>query len=226
MTRPLLVIRPEPGNAVTLAKARALGVDAVGLPLQRVEAVEWNIPQGAFDGLLLGSANVLRLGGAKLDALLDLPVFAVGEHTAQAARERGFTVAATGRGGLHQLLDALPDDQPRHLLRLGGEERVPLFPGKGTEITDCTVYRLVDCDVPPEHLALLENPLCVALHSASAARNFLRICRDLVLEPRNIRIAALGPRIAEAAGQGWDRCEAAPTPDDTALLALAVRLCQ
>ena len=86
----------------------------------------WDAPSPTdFDGILVGSANVFRHGGKKLDKLTKLPVHAVGEATADAARAAGFLVGRTGRGGLQNLLDEL-DGRELHLLRLAGEDRVTL----------------------------------------------------------------------------------------------------
>ena len=123
---PLVVIRPEPGCSATVDMARSLGLETVGQPLFVIEPRSWQAPVAAqFDALLIGSANVLRHGGRGLAGLKALPVHAVGESTAQAARALGFSVASTGSGGLQAVLDSLPAGH-RRLLRLTGDERVPL----------------------------------------------------------------------------------------------------
>ena len=96
MTR-VLVLRPEPGASATVDRARAMGLDAVATPLFEVEPLDWDVPEASgFDGVLLTSANALRHGGDGLQALRGLKAYAVGDATAQAAREAGFDVAATG----------------------------------------------------------------------------------------------------------------------------------
>src|SRR5436853_459962 len=100
MTR-VLVLRPEPGATATLAKARAQGLEAVAVPLFNVERVAWELPDASsFDGLLLTSANAVRCGGEKLQELRGLKVYAVGEATAEAARDAGFDIDATGDAGV------------------------------------------------------------------------------------------------------------------------------
>ena len=64
-------------------------------------------------------------GGKQLAGLTKLPVHAVGDTTADAARRAGFLVGRTGRGGLQNLLDDLAN-RKLHLLRLAGEDRVTL----------------------------------------------------------------------------------------------------
>ena len=64
MTRPIAVLRPEPGNAATADRIAALGLAAIRLPLFEVRALDWAPPDPAgFDALLLTSANAPRLAG-------------------------------------------------------------------------------------------------------------------------------------------------------------------
>lgn len=226
MTCPLIVIRPEPGNAETVARARGAGLDAVAMPLQAVEAVEWDMPDGHFDALLAGSANAFRHGGNKLAALRALPVHAVGAHTAQAAMAAGFVVATTGEGRLQEVVDRLAGAAPVRLLRLGGAERTPLSEPAAASIVERVAYRLIDRDFTPTQRMQFAKPCCVALHSASAARNLRRNCKQFAVDPNCISVIALAPRIARAAGLGWARIEVSPVPDDAALLALGKALCQ
>jgi len=65
----------------------------------------------------------------------------------------------------------------------------------------------------------------VLLHSAVAARHFGAECDRLAIVRKSIGIAALGPRIAAAAGEGWDRVRSASEPREAALLALAREMC-
>ena len=59
--RRVLVLRPEPGAAATVKRARARGLDAVAIPLFEIEPLAWEAPPaGGFDGLLLTSANAVR----------------------------------------------------------------------------------------------------------------------------------------------------------------------
>jgi uroporphyrinogen-III synthase len=223
---PLVVIRPEPGCSASTAAARAARMEAHGFPLFEVAPKSWEAlaPDG-FDALLVGSANVFRHGGPGLRALTALPVLAVGETTAEAARTAGFTVAATGSGGLQRLLDALPKDY-RRVLRLAGDERIPLSIPKRLILEERVVYASHPVPFPPELAALLRSPAIVAVHSAEAARHLAAQCVSHAIRRAPLRLAALSPRIAVAAGDGWGEVAAASLPDDKALLALARQMCQ
>jgi uroporphyrinogen-III synthase len=71
----------------------------------------------------------------------------------------------------------------------------------------------------------LRGGALVLLHSAAAARHLGAEC-DRRRVPRSaIAVAALGPRIAQAAGAGWRDCRAAEEPRDVPLLALARDMC-
>lgn len=223
---PLIVIRPEPGNAATVAAARAAGIETHGYPLFAVTPRPWDVPLRAnYDALLIGSANALRHGGAGLAALRDLPVYAVGETTAQAARAVGMAVARTGNGGLQAVLGQLAP-QHRRLLRLAGEERLALTLPAGVRMDERVVYASEPQPLPAALAQLLRAPAIVALHSAEAAHHLAAQCVLHGIRRAPLRIAALGPRIAHAAGDGWGEVAVAATPSDHALLALARQMCQ
>lgn len=223
---PLVVIRPEPGCSASLAAARAVRLEAHGFPLFEVVAKSWEAPPpGQFEAILGGSGNAFRHGGKGLAALRGLPVYAVGETTASAAREAGFTVAATGNGGMQALLGSL-DPAHRKLLRLAGDERVPLTLPRGTTMDERVVYASVPRPMPPEMIALLRAPAMIALHSAEAARHMAAQCVTHGIRRSLLRLIALSPRIAGAAGDGWGELATATMPNDKALLALALQMCQ
>ena len=216
----LLVLRPEPGASLTVERARRRGLDASAIPLFEVEPVEWTkLDAASFDGLLLTSANALRLGGDKLIGLRSLPVHAVGETTATAAREAGFAVVSKGDAGVDALLGSTAPDL--RLLHLCGEERRP--PGDAPQpITPIAVYRAV----PRTGVDLAPADGSVTLiHSPRAAERFAQLIDSAGFDRSLIAIAAISPAAAEAAGHGWASVESAESPNDEALLALAERLC-
>jgi uroporphyrinogen-III synthase len=223
---PLIVIRPQPGCDATVAMARELGLDAQGFPLFAVRPLAWEAPpRESFDALLIGSANALRHGGEALAGWRGAPVYAVGDTSAEAARAVGFHVVAAGEGGLQALLGAVRPDH-RRLLRLAGRERVQLAPPANVTIAERIVYASEALPIPAELQKLLLQPSVVLLHSAEAARHFAGECDARSIPRRAIALAALGPRIAAAAGQDWASVAAAAKPGDHALLELAREMCQ
>lgn len=222
----VFAIRPEPGLSKTIAAGAARALPISGIPLSRIVPCGWTLPDlEAFDGVLAGSANAFRHGGDKLSALTHLPVLAVGQATAEAAKDAGFRVAQVGSGGLQQVLDDVAGDYS-HLLRLSGEEHVPLNPPEATQITDRIVYRVGPVDLPGERVQEIERGALVLLHSASAARHFASECNRLGVHRENVSLCALGPRVLEPAGEGWHEARAAANPNENDLLALAIEMCQ
>lgn len=212
----LLVLRPEPGASATVAKAREHGLDAVAVPLFEIEPIAWEAPAaGNFDGLLLTSANAVRHAGDKLTRYRGLQAYAVGEATAEAARNAGFGIASVGHSGVDRLLSSI--DSELKLLHLCGADR--RVPGNAVQqITAVSVYRAKPIAEP----GFGELAGMIALVHSPRAANRLA---ELVEDRSGVRIAAISPAAAEAAGDGWACTEAAPEPTDEALLALAARLC-
>lgn len=227
MSRKLFVFRPEPGLSVTLETAASLGLDALGCPLFEIAPVEWAAPSSDnFDGLLAGSSNAFRHAGPQLDRLVKLPVYAVGEATAESAREKGFIVSRTGQGGLQSLLDGLVGREMR-FLRLAGEAGIELLSPEGVRIDTCVVYRTVPLEITPDiGKAMRKDGGVALLHSGEAATRLLESCKRLGIDRSVITIAALGPRIAALAGEGWESVHVSDQPRDAELLAMAQALCQ
>ncbi|QDH34346.1 uroporphyrinogen-III synthase [Porphyrobacter sp. YT40] len=220
----LLALRPEPGLSATLGKTRALGLPITGHALSAIRPVSWQCPEPAtIDALLIGSANAILHAGPDLARLAAKPVHAVGEATAEAVRAAGLSVAMTGSGGLQGVLDHIP--APCHLLRIAGEEHVPLTPPPGVTFETVIAYRSEPQPLDPVAALLAAGEALVLLHSAAMARHFAAECDRLGLDRARIALAALGPRIAAAAGEGWAAIHIAARPDEAALLQLAFDLC-
>lgn len=222
---PVIVIRPQPGCDATVETARALGLDARGFPLFKVVAVEWDPPApNSFDAIVLGSANAPRHAGPALAAYAGKPAYAVGAVTAEVARQAGLKVVATGVGGLKAVLNELAPEH-RRLLRLAGRERTMLIPPPPVSMQERVVYASKPLPLPDELRALLSAPALVLLHSAEAAHRFVALCDAHHVDRSNVALAALGPRVARAAGSGWAALLSAQAPNDAAMLALAQEMC-
>jgi uroporphyrinogen-III synthase len=226
MSATLFVFRPEPGWSATINAARGLGLHVAGQPLSRIEPVAWIAPDpSGFDAILAGSANVFRHGGEGLARLTELAVFAVGETTAAAAREAGFTVERVGIGALQTLLDAMPAGE-RALLRLCGERRVPLAAPAAASISERVVYRAVDLPIGKEAEWRLREGGVVLLHSGETARHFAAECSRLEIDRAMLTLVLIGPRLREPVGDEWRGVHIAKSPDERALLASVEILCK
>jgi len=224
MSGPVIAIRPEPGCTATVERGAQTGLPVDPWPLFEVDPLGWEPPPAErIDALLLGSANAVRCAGPGLEAFRDKPAYAVGAVTAAAAEAAGLKVVATGRRGLQPLLETVR--APRTLLRLAGEEHVPLRPGLGVVIETRNVYRSLARPMPGPLAERLRGGGLVLLHSAAAARHFAAECDRHAVPRAVVALAALGPRIAQAAGEGWRVLRSASEPREPALLALARDMC-
>jgi uroporphyrinogen-III synthase len=213
--RKLLLLRPEPGLSASAERARAMGLEVIACPLFCVEPVEWAVLDPAdYDALLLTSANAVRCGGASLAALTALPVHAVGEATAAAAREVGFHVETIGTGSAADLLASLPGSI--NLLHLAGEDWTAAAGRQ--QIDTRIVYRSAPIEMPG--LPPLDG-MVAAVHSPRAGARLDELADSRV----DTAVAAISAAAAEACGRGWERIEVAERPDDPSLLALAAMLC-
>ncbi len=219
MTSALLVLRPEPGASATARSARAMGLDAIVAPLFTFRPLDWHLPERTPEAVLLTSANAARVGGPALALLLSLPLYAVGEATAAAARAVGFTRIVTGEGGVEEIVARAADDGIGHLLHLAGREhRIPA--DMPLTIERRLVYAADPVDTLPEPAARALPDAVALLHSPRAAALFATL-----VEPGAVRIATISPATRDAAGAGWRAAAVAAQPSDASLLAAAAKLC-
>ena len=219
MSRAIAVLRPEPGNAATVAAIEALGLTAIRLPLFEVHAIDWTPPDVTrFDALLLTSANAPRHAGPGLAGLRRLPVHAVGDATAAAARDAGLEVVAVGGRDGAALVAAAAASGVRRGLLLGGRDRALASDPIIAEAI--AIYASDPMAVPVEALDRLTGSV-VMVHSPRAARRVADLIDRAGIDRRTVRLAAISAAAADAAGGDWDRIAAAATPDDAALTALA-----
>src|ERR1700761_7868772 len=104
----ILVTRPHPDNEATALALRERGFEVVLAPMLRFEQVPLEEPLDAdLAGVIVTSANALRAVGDELATLITLPLFAVGNHTADEARQHGFAKVISAEGDAAKLLKRL-----------------------------------------------------------------------------------------------------------------------
>lgn len=222
MTRPVAILRPEPGNATTAGRALALGLRVVRLPLFEIRALAWTpADPAAHDALVLTSANAVRNAGPRLHDYAHLPVFTVGKATALAAEAAGLKVTAIGSGGLAELSETLGQHRIGRALHLAGRDRVIV---DALHLSDVRiVYASEAVAVTREDITRLFG--CVALlHSPRAAMRLALAVDAGGLDRGSIAIVAISEAVADASGSGWETVKAAEQPNDAALLAVATAL--
>ncbi|RSV44871.1 uroporphyrinogen-III synthase [Sphingomonas sp. ABOLE] len=218
MSRPIAVLRPEPGNRITAAAVEGRGRTAIRLPLFATRPLAWEVadPSG-FDALILTSANAVRLAGEGMSRLRGLPVHAVGEATASAARRAHFDVVAVGGAGAAALVAEAEAAGVRRALHLAGQERT-LHVG-GIVAAVVPVYASEILPIAATDAAALTG--CVVL--VQSARAGARLA-EIVPDRGTIRLAAVSEAAAVGAGPGWAVTAVAARPETETLLDLAVAL--
>lgn len=220
MTRPIAILRPEPGNAATAERVRAAGLDPLLLPLFTVVPLDWTPPDPAgFDALLLTSANAVRHAGAGLERLAQVPVLAVGPETADAATQAGLRVIECGSRCVAALLARQSTTQ--RVLWLAGRDRMAIDHPCVRAIIP--IYANECIAWTPEQAAHLPGSVAL-VHSARATRQLAAQLDAHAIPRASVCIAAISARAADADGRGWGRVAIAAQPNDTALIDVARRL--
>jgi uroporphyrinogen-III synthase len=246
----ILVTRPQPDNEATAASLRARGFDVLLAPTLRFEAVAWpDDPAADYAGVIITSANALRAVEPQLAerGLLGLPLFAVGERTASAARRAGFGTVISADGDAADLCDLVvakagkfaevkkskKSGKARPLLYLAGAELSRDLAGElarhGIEVITRITYRMVASPGLPREAcdAIAANQVEAVLHySARSARAFLDAIRAAGVEISALAVrqccisAAVAAILREA---GATQVTVASSPDENALLGMLDR---
>jgi len=239
----ILVTRPQPDNDTTAAALRARGFEVLQAPMLRFEPVSFGMDAGAhFDAVIVTSANALRAiaGQPAAMSLHQLPLFAVGERTAEAARSAGFKNVISANGDANALRDLIraqgagrPLKTSQTLLYLAGADLARDLAGElgegGFNVVTLTTYRMAPVpDLPADVGAALANhDIKAVLHySRRSARAFFAGARAGGVEISALAIPqyCLSESIAAVAlDAGATRVPVAASPDENALFALLDR---
>ena len=230
----LLVTRPEPDGARTAAELGARGHEVMLAPLLRVEAVpNADLGTGPWAAILITSANGARAIAehSRRGELTALPVLAVGQASAAAARNAGFenVTPADGDGGdLARLATARFAGAGKPLLYLAGEERArdlgAALAASGLRVATVVVYRTLKAAAFPASVraALQAGKVDGVLHfSRRSVESYLDCARELAgpaLVPVHYCLSARAAEPLQAAGAG--RIRVAARPDEAGMLAL------
>ena len=225
----LLVTRPEPDDARTAALLRARGHEVVLAPLLRIEPLDFELPDEPWSAVVMTSANAARAVAdhPRRAALIAREAFAVGRHTAEAARAAGFRTVHSADGDKDDLADFLRARRGEAfgpLLYLAGEERAGDLAAGGLSMVTVVTYRAVKVQhFPPEvAAALVRRALDGVLHfSARSAQAYLDCAsREGILEaalaPVHVCISRQVAQPLAAAGAAAIRI--ASRPDEAAMI--------
>jgi uroporphyrinogen-III synthase len=221
----LLILRPEPGASDTVARAAAMGIEAVKAPIFAVAPVDWEPPDvREFDAIMLTSAHAALMGGDELRRFTHLHCYCVGEATAAAARKAGFEDVRVGPSDGEALAAMMAADGIGQALHLCGYEHLAVE-APGVEIVRRIVYAAEPGPFPPAAAEMLAGDTLVVIHSPRAGDHFAKLTDAAGIDRALVSVAAISPSAAEAAGPGWGEMHVAERPRDEALLELAAKLC-
>lgn len=96
------ITRTSPENERTAGALRLLGYDALCEPVLRVDGLPPTASDGKPDALVFTSVNGVRHHPLRRD-LCDLPVFAVGDRTAESAARVGYSKVISAAGDVRDL---------------------------------------------------------------------------------------------------------------------------
>lgn len=178
----ILVTRPLPDGERTAAALRKRGYDVLLVPLMRVRPVPAVISDN-WSAVIVTSANALRaLSAEQITPLLSLPLYAVGQRSAETARELGFPEVRSANGDardLMRLIDERHANQTAPYLYLVGEDRAAdieaVLTERGVKVETVVVYRTVTTGFPPELFDAVERrQIDAVLHfSRRSAENYV-----------------------------------------------------
>jgi uroporphyrinogen-III synthase len=195
----VLVRRPHPDDEATAVSLRARGFEVLLAPMLRFEPVAFHDDTDArYGAVIVTSANALRgiephLAGSRL---LKLPLFAVGEHTAAAARRAGFAKVVPANGDATALRELMLESvktkelkKAATLLYLAGADLARDLAGelgeRGFDVVTHTTYRMIPVMSLPREVrdAFAANAIQAVLHySRRSARAFLEAARAAGVE--------------------------------------------
>jgi uroporphyrinogen-III synthase len=235
--RRILVTRPEPGASHTARRLERMGFSPVVLPLSETTPLAFKLPRERFDAVAITSVNAVRHAEPeRIAGLRHLPVYAVGDKTASAARAAGFSdVTAAGGDGAalgEMLVSTLPSGA--HVLYLAGRVRRPDFEQRakagGLALTVCETYDTAPIDYRDLRERLSGGPIEVALvYSPAAAKALATLAERAEISGLDLflgtQFLCLSPRIAESLPDQWrSRARVSERPDEEALINLLASL--
>lgn len=228
----VLVLRPERAARRTAEALAAMGHEAILAPVLTIEDMASEISAGPFDAVLATSANGLRKlkSRPEIAVLSRLPLIAVGDRTAEAGREAGFSTVhvadGDGRALAAEARARFPDGS--RFLHAAGADRAFDVAGAlarhGYEVEVVELYRATAADRLPASAAtaLAAGAVDGALHhSRRIAETFVRLAVAAGHGERLLSMphAALAERVAGALRDlGCVRVAVAARPDEAALL--------
>lgn len=214
--RTVWVTRARPGAERTADRLSGLGFSPVIAPLLAIRPLEAHPDLTGVEALAFTSRNGVEIFG-DLTPARTLPVFTVGDATAAAAREAGFTRVRSAAGDLNALAALIRSErQGLSILHPCAAEPagdLAALVGEAARITTLPVYEAVEADPP-----LPDAWDAVLIHSPRAAR--VLAARLSTTSAAGRLVAAISPAAAETlSALPFADIRIAAAPTEPALLA-------
>jgi uroporphyrinogen-III synthase len=230
----LLVTRPEADAERTASILRARGHQVTVAPLLRIEPVDnADIGDGPWAAILVTSANAAQavVRRHRFAALRAVPVFTVGDHTAQAMRTAGFAEVASAGGHRGDLARLVTERlKPRGaILHLAAADRSGDIAGdlsaQGFAVHTAVIYRAAAADALPRAAdEALTGGLDGVLHySRRSAETYVKLVRAAGLQTSALKPIhfCMSTQVAEPLAQaGASDVRIAREPTEAALFDL------
>lgn len=226
-----LILRPGTAAEETARRVAALGWRPVVLPSRTVELLDARIAPRPWQAITVTSAKALhglaRMGEDFDPRLKDLPVLAVGDATAAAARQLGWLDSRSAASNVAGLCDLVlgtlqpldgPVLYPRGRVVAGDLEGCLSAAGFSVDAPVVYETRRIDGFGPALRALLETDSGSILVHAPSAARDLA----DAAVDVRTGAWTAvcISPAVAEVlAAAGWAPIAVAASPDEAALLA-------
>lgn len=194
----VLITRPRQQGEDFACALRAYGIDTLCAPVLEYHALEKSLPDlGKYDGLIFTSINGLYLFNNH-NNIPDIPVFAVGNKTAEKARSLGFKDVYNAQGNADDLartIDRALTNTPAKLLHICGthNKKVPVQ-NKDIQIEQYKTYRMDKIHtLPPQTIHAMRTGSInyATFFSPRSAKNFINLIEQHNLTSCLININAL-----------------------------------
>ena len=234
----LIVTRPEPAASTTAEKLRAMGHDVLISPMLEIVDTGSEIPEGNFYCIIITSSNALNMLAQRgIDNFRqNIPLYVVGDKTAELARKLGFLDVYSASGNANDLIKLLANQVDlstsanRSALYICGADSTAGFikslQKTGLNLITWINYKAILVDqLTNETANLLRRgaPVGILLYSARTARQLSKLVMKITPDQAfdYIELFALSDNIRQSLGPALqNRCIVAQNPDQPSLFNL------
>lgn len=226
MSAVVLVTRPFEQARAFAAEIIPLGALPVIQPLLDIEYISLDFETiSKPDAVIVTSLHAVK-GRIFPVGWQDVPVYCVGEKTAESARISGAQMCVCGEGGVESLLPLIRLDIPRgsHILYLcGNHVTCDMTEALHDYKVEAVIgYRASAVDTfQPDILAVFPEIVYITLFSARTGRILSDLMNKNHLNPyaKNIKLLCLSSSVLESVQEiGWKSCHVAEHPTQTSMI--------